>query len=132
MNRQTLTRLQCFGTFFCLLATAGCTEHTSLTAVAADAGSTSDASVDTTTETEGFSFEPPVRFTTHEGPVRVEAPGYASPCWADLDGDGVPSLLVGQFRGGKIRVFKSLGNEQLAEGDWLLAEGSVAEVPGVW
>jgi len=64
--------------------------------------------------------------------VRVEAPGYASPCWADLDGDGTRELLVGQFRGGKIRVFKSLGGQQIAEGEWLQAEGSVAEVPGVW
>jgi hypothetical protein len=64
--------------------------------------------------------------------VRVESPGYAAPCWADIDGDDKKDLLVGQFNDGKIRVFKSLGAEKLAAGDWLQAEGNVAEVPGVW
>jgi len=41
-------------------------------------------------------------------------------------------LLVGQFNGGKIRVFKNLGDGKLAAGDWLKTDGKVAEVPGVW
>jgi hypothetical protein len=64
--------------------------------------------------------------------VRVEAPGYACPCWADIDGDGKKDLLVGQFRGGQIRFFKNLGDGQFAAGEWLQAEGKTAEVPGVW
>jgi hypothetical protein len=64
--------------------------------------------------------------------VRVESPGYAAPCWADIDADGKKDLLVGQFKQGKIRVFKNLGEEKLATGDWLQAEGNVAEIPGVW
>ena len=52
--------------------------------------------------------------TAADGVVRVEAPGYASPCWADVDGDGKKDLLVGQFKDGKIRVFKGLGGEKLA------------------
>jgi hypothetical protein len=64
--------------------------------------------------------------------VRVESPGYAAPCWADIDGDGNKDLLVGQFNDGKIRVFKNLGAQELAPGDWLQAEGKVAQVPGVW
>jgi hypothetical protein len=51
-------------------------------------------------------FKPPVRLTADGAAVRVEAPGYASPCLADVDGDGKPDLLVGQFSKGKIRVFK--------------------------
>ena len=54
------------------------------------------------------------------------------PCWADIDGDGKKDLLVGQFNEGKIRVFKNLGDGKLAAGDWLKADGKVAEVPGVW
>jgi hypothetical protein len=77
-------------------------------------------------------FEPPVRLTSPDGPVRVESPGYAAPCWADIDRDGQKDLLVGQFSGGKIRVFKGLGEGKLAAGEWLQAEGAVAEVPGVW
>jgi hypothetical protein len=77
-------------------------------------------------------FEAPVRLEAEGAPVRVESPGYAAPCWADLDGDGKKDLLVGQFNGGKILVCKNLGDGKLAAGDWLKAEGEVAEVPGVW
>ena len=77
-------------------------------------------------------FESPVLMKASGAAVRVESPGYAAPCWADIDGDGKKDLLVGQFNGGKIRVFKNLGGGNLAAGDWLKAEGGVAEVPGVW
>ena len=77
-------------------------------------------------------FEGPVRLEGGGEAVRVESPGYAAPCWADVDADGQKDLLVGQFNKGKIHVFKNLGNGKLAAGTWLQAEGDVAEVPGVW
>jgi hypothetical protein len=77
-------------------------------------------------------FQPPVRLTAGGAAIRVESPGYAAPCWADLDGDGKHELLVGQFNEGKIQVFKHLGAEKFAPGVWLQADGKVAEVPGVW
>ena len=77
-------------------------------------------------------FESPVRVKADGVAVRVERPGYAAPCWADIDGDGKKDLLVGQFHQGKIRVFKNLGAGKLGAGAWLMAEGKVAEVPGVW
>jgi hypothetical protein len=77
-------------------------------------------------------FERPVRLKAGGEAVRVESPGYACPCWADIDGDGKKDLLVGQFNGGKIRFCKNLGDGKLAEGVWLQAGGQVAEVPGVW
>jgi len=77
-------------------------------------------------------FEAPVRLKAGGAAIRVEAPGYAAPCWADIDGDGKMDLLVGQFNGGKIQVFKGLGGAKFARGTWLQAEGKVAEVPGVW
>ena len=77
-------------------------------------------------------FERPVRVKGGSEVIRVESPGYAAPCWADIDGDGKKDLLVGQFRNGKIRIYKNLGDGKLATGEWLKAQGKVAEVPGVW
>jgi hypothetical protein len=77
-------------------------------------------------------FAPPVRLTADGVPIRVEAPGYASPCLADVDGDGKPDLLVGQFHQGKIRFFKGLGGGKFGKGSWLEADGKTAEVPGIW
>jgi hypothetical protein len=77
-------------------------------------------------------FEKPVRLKAGGVPIRVEAPGYACPCLADLDGKGRMDLLVGQFSGGKIQLFKGLAGGQFAKGSWLLAGGKPAEVPGVW
>jgi hypothetical protein len=77
-------------------------------------------------------FETPVRLTAGDAAVRVEKPGYAAPCWVDVDGDGKKDLVVGQFAGGKMRVFKGQGGTKFAAGEWLKAEGKVAEVPGVW
>jgi hypothetical protein len=77
-------------------------------------------------------FEPPVMLTAGGSPIKVESPGYACPCWADVDGDGKMDLVVGQFNQGKMQVFKGLGGAKFAKGTWLQAGGAVAEVPGVW
>ena len=77
-------------------------------------------------------FQPPTRLTAGGVPVRVDSPGYAAPCWADIDGDGKKDLLVGQFGGGVIRVYKNLGEGTLAPEQWLMADGAPAEVPGIW
>ena len=77
-------------------------------------------------------FHPPVRLMAGGVPIRVESPGYAAPCLADVDGDGQLDLLVGQFNKGKIHFFKGLGSGKFAKGTWLLADGKAAEVPGVW
>jgi hypothetical protein len=77
-------------------------------------------------------FAAPKRLDGGGEAVRVEAPGYAAPCWADVDGDGKKDLLVGQFADGKIKVYKNLGDGKLAAGQWLEADGAVAVVPGVW
>jgi len=77
-------------------------------------------------------FEAPVRLKAGETAIRVESPGYAAPCWADVDGDGKPDLVVGQFNKGKMKVYKGLGDMQFAEGEWIKAGGKPAEVPGVW
>src|SRR5262245_56849459 len=77
-------------------------------------------------------FEKPYRLSAGDEFVRVEKPGFAAPCLADLDGDGTKDLLVGQFRDGRIRVYRGLGAGKLAHGEWFKAGGKVAPVPGVW
>jgi hypothetical protein len=77
-------------------------------------------------------FQPPVLLKVNGEAARVESPGFAAPCWADIDGDGKKDLLVGQFNGGKIKVYRNLGDGKLAAGAWLQAGGKVAEVPDVW
>jgi hypothetical protein len=72
-------------------------------------------------------FAPPVLLKAGGAPIRVEAPGYAAP---SLDGNN--DLVVGQFSGGKMKVYKNLGKGKFGEGAWLQAEGAIAEVPGVW
>ena len=86
--------------------------------------------------THAADFEKPIRLKGGGEFVRVEGPGYAAPCLADIDRDGKADLLVGQFNKGKIRVFKgenqASGEVRFAAGDWLKIDGQVAEVPGVW
>ncbi len=77
-------------------------------------------------------FSEPVRLKAGEDYVRVEEPGWAAPCWYDVDRDGKKDLVVGQFHGGKMKVYRNLGDGKLAAGEWLRAGGKVAEVPGVW
>ena len=60
-------------------------------------------------------FEPPVRLRVGDAAIRVESPGYAAPCWADIHGK--KQLLVGQFKQGKIQAFKHLGAEKFAPGN---------------
>jgi len=77
-------------------------------------------------------FEKPVRLQAAGNTIRTESPGYAAPCLADIDKDGEKDLLLGQFRRGKIQIFKGLGKGTFAAGSWLQAEGADAEVPGVY
>lgn len=60
-------------------------------------------------------------------PVRIAAQGrfidteigHAAPCVADFDDDGVDDLLVGQFGGGVLWIYRNVGTNaapQLAEG----------------
>ncbi len=50
----------------------------------------------------------PVRILAADKPIDVEV-GHAAPFFADLDGDGLKDLLVGQFGGGKLRIYKNVG-----------------------
>jgi hypothetical protein len=86
---------------------------------------------DNATETK-VAFSEPVRLKGGDEFIKTESPGYACPCWADMDSDGKKDLIIGQFNGGKMKVYRNLGDGKFDEGKWLEAEGDVAEVPGVW
>jgi hypothetical protein len=77
-------------------------------------------------------FASPVLMKANGAAVKAEAPGFACPCWFDVDGDGNMDLVVGQFNEGRMRLFKGQGDGQFAAGEWIQAEGKPAEVPGVW
>ncbi|HEX4613322.1 MAG TPA: VCBS repeat-containing protein [Urbifossiella sp.] len=75
---------------------------------------------------------PPVHLTAGGRPIDVERSGHAAPCVADLDGDGRLSLLVGQFDGGKLRVYRNAakaGPPRLEGYDWFAASGGPGTVP---
>ena len=86
----------------------------------------------TDTTKKAIEFESPVRIMANGELVSVPSPGYACPCLADIDNDGKKDLLVGQYSEGKINVFSGLGGDKFAAGAWLQADGSDAEIPGIW
>jgi hypothetical protein len=57
-------------------------------------------------------FLPPVRLEAAGKPIDTEI-GHAAPFVADFDGDGVKDLLVGQFGGGVLWIYRNIGtNDQ--------------------
>lgn len=82
-----------------------------------------------------YEFEPAVRITAANEPIAVESPGYACPTIADVDGDGVEDLVVGQFKQGKMKWYRNAADANQTpdyqEGQWIKSGSSPAEVPGV-
>jgi hypothetical protein len=83
-----------------------------------------------------YKFSAPRQVSGGDKLIEVESPGYAAPGLADLNADGVPDLLVGQFRDGKIGFYKGSkskdGMLSFGAHEWLQAAGETAVVPGVW
>jgi hypothetical protein len=77
-------------------------------------------------------FAAPERLKAGGKYVRTEEPGWAAPCWHDVNRDGRKDLAVGQFADGKILICLAAKDRSLAAGEWLEADGEIAEVPGVW
>ncbi len=87
----------------------------------------------------GLAQLPPGEDPLFASPFRVQAGGsyitvnvgHAAPCVADLDGDGVNDLLVGQFGEGKLRIYRNYGTNEKPEFrdfKWFEAGGKVATV----
>ena len=56
----------------------------------------------------GDDLAPPVRLEAAGKPIDTEV-GHAAPFVCDWDGDGVQDLLVGQFGGGVLWIFRNEG-----------------------
>ena len=76
-------------------------------------------------------FGAPARVLDGAAPIDV-AGGHATPAFLDWDGDGLPDLLVGQFDGGKLRLYRNRGKKGAPrfEGfEEVAAGGAAASVP---
>ena len=56
-------------------------------------------------------LEAPFRILADQKPIDVEI-GHAAPLWVDFDRDGLTDLLVGQFGGGKLLIYRNLGDSK--------------------
>ena len=74
---------------------------------------------------------PPFRVRAGGHPIDVEV-GHAAPCVFDFNHDGKPDLLVGQFGGGKLRIYLNRGKKGspvLKDFQWFQAGGTEGKVP---
>ena len=75
---------------------------------------------------------PPVPVVADGKPIDVERQGHAAPFVGDLDGDGRPDLVVGEFHRGRVRVYRNVGtatNPRFGLHEPILASGVPASVP---
>jgi hypothetical protein len=78
----------------------------------------------------GQDLQPPVRLEAAGKPIDTEI-GHAHPWVYDFDRDGKRDLLVGQYGGGKLRIYRNVGTDekpQFGEPAWFEAGGQVATV----
>ena len=75
---------------------------------------------------------PPVLIDSAGKPIDVEGVGHAAPFVGDFDGDGKSDLLVGQFREGKLRIYRNVGTNAQPKFDgyeWFKAGADLGRVP---
>ena len=73
----------------------------------------------------------PIRVMSGDQPINVDI-GHAAPTVADMDGDGLQDLLVGQFGDGALRVYKNVGTKGKPKFDgfeYFEAGGTKAKIP---
>ena len=51
----------------------------------------------------------PIRLEADGKPIDAVDIGHAAPCVADIDGDGIQDLLVGQFSRGALLIYRNVG-----------------------
>ena len=68
--------------------------------------------------------------TCGKQPINVDV-GHATPFMGDIDGDGLPDLIVGQYGLGQARVYRNVGTKGAPRFDsfeWFKAGSEVARV----
>lgn len=78
-----------------------------------------------------FGLGNPVRIRSGANLIDVEH-GHAHPFLIDMNSDGKLDLLVGQFQGGKVRVYLNEGTAKAPKygaPTWLQAGGTEATIP---
>lgn len=82
---------------------------------------------------EANDLEKPFQLKLADGQaLDVGGTGYATPFVGDFDGDGKRDLLVGQFRQGKLRIYKNQGTEEqpeFSDYDWFKDGAETGQVP---
>ena len=74
----------------------------------------------------------PIAIMADGVPIDVKGIGHSAPCYADITGDDIPDLLVGQFEDGKISVYKNYGTvdaPEFKDFEYLKAGGELAVIP---
>ena len=78
------------------------------------------------------ALHPPIRLEANGTPIESGKIGHSAPFVADFFGDGKPHLLVGQFEGGLLKVYKNEGTRsepKFAAGITFQAGGKNGTVP---
>jgi len=81
--------------------------------------------------TTAGNLDAPVRLKAADKFIDVEV-GHAAPLFTDWDGDGLEDLLVGQFGGGKLLLFKNQGargNPSFSSFEVFQAGGQAGVIP---
>ncbi|MGH7128117.1 MAG: FG-GAP repeat domain-containing protein [Planctomycetaceae bacterium] len=80
----------------------------------------------------GGELQQPVQLEAAGRPIDVERSGHAAPFFGDMDGDGRRDLLVGEYREGRLRIYRNTGSDtqpSFAEYEWFHAGGELGRVP---